>query len=76
MLAYLKLHGIPMNYGWGVVEAHGEGELKSVSVAPYSATWEPDMTRVERFEAKTLAVGWLHSAHPTEPADGPGSRLQ
>ncbi|WP_439821798.1 cyanide-forming glycine dehydrogenase subunit HcnB [Pseudomonas sp. HLG18] len=58
MLAYLKLHGIPMNYGWGVVEAHGDGELKSVSVAPYSATWEPDMSRVERFEAKTLAVGY------------------
>lgn len=58
MLAYLKLHGIPMNYGWGVVEAHGEGGLKSVSVAPYSATWEPDMARVERFEAQTLAVGY------------------
>jgi hydrogen cyanide synthase HcnB len=29
MLAYLKLHGIPMNYGWGVVEAHGDGELKA-----------------------------------------------
>ncbi|WP_085630477.1 MULTISPECIES: cyanide-forming glycine dehydrogenase subunit HcnB [unclassified Pseudomonas] len=58
MLAYLKLHGIPMNYGWGVVKAHGEGELKSVSVAPYSATWEPDMSRAERIEAKTLAVGY------------------
>ncbi|PKH76987.1 FAD/NAD(P)-binding oxidoreductase [Pseudomonas sp. Choline-02u-1] len=58
MLAYLKLHGIAMNYGWGVVEAHGEGELKSVSVAPYSSAWEADLSRVERFEAQTLAVGY------------------
>ena len=25
MLGYLKLNGIPLHYGWGVVEASGEG---------------------------------------------------
>lgn len=58
MLAYLKLHGIPMHYGWGVVEAQGEEELKSVTVAPYSSTWEPDLSRAERIAAQTLAVGY------------------
>ncbi|EJM20452.1 NAD(FAD)-dependent dehydrogenase [Pseudomonas sp. GM18] len=58
MLAYLKLHGIAMHYGWGVVEAQGEEELKSVTVAPYSSTWEPDLSRAERIAAQTLAVGY------------------
>ena len=58
MLAYLKLHGIPMHYGWGVVEAQGEGELHAVTVAPYSSTWEPDLSRAERIAAQTLAVGY------------------
>ena len=58
MLAYLKLHGIPMHYGWGVVEAQGEGELNSVSVAPYSSTWVPDLSRAEQVAAQTLAVGY------------------
>ncbi|MDI2590720.1 cyanide-forming glycine dehydrogenase subunit HcnB [Pseudomonas sp. N3-W] len=58
MLAFLKLHGIPMYYGWGVVEAQGEGELNSVTVAPYSATWVPDLNRAERINAQTLAVGY------------------
>ena len=75
MLAYLKLHGIAMNYGWGVVEAHGEGKLKSVSVAPYSQNWTPDMSRVERFEAQTWRSVRLYSAHATQSANGPGSWL-
>jgi hydrogen cyanide synthase HcnB len=58
MLAYLKLHGIPMHYGWGVVDAQGEDELSSVTVAPYSSTWEPDLSRAERIAAQTLAVGY------------------
>ncbi|MEB0045673.1 MULTISPECIES: cyanide-forming glycine dehydrogenase subunit HcnB [unclassified Pseudomonas] len=58
MLAYLKLHGIPLHYGWGVVEAKGEGELCSVTVAPYSSTWVPDMSRAEQIAARTLAVGY------------------
>ncbi|MCF4997950.1 cyanide-forming glycine dehydrogenase subunit HcnB [Pseudomonas syringae] len=58
MLAYLKLHGVAINYGWGVVEADGDGELDGVSVAPYSPTWEADMSRVRRIPAQTLAVGY------------------
>lgn len=57
MLAYLKLHGIPMHYGWGVVETQGEGELNAVTVAPYSSTWVPDLSRAEQVVAQTLAVG-------------------
>ncbi|HCL51677.1 MAG TPA: FAD/NAD(P)-binding oxidoreductase, partial [Pseudomonas sp.] len=58
MLAYLKLHGIPMHYGWGVVEARGEGELTEVSVAPYDDAWKADMTHVRRESVQTLAVGY------------------
>lgn len=58
MLTFLKLHGIPMHYGWGVVEAQGEGELNTVIVAPYSRTWEPDLSRAEQITAHTLAVGY------------------
>jgi hydrogen cyanide synthase HcnB len=58
MLAFLKLHGIPMYYGWGVVEAQGDTELKSVTVAPYSSTWVPDLNRAEQIAAQTLAVGY------------------
>ncbi|AZE22962.1 cyanide-forming glycine dehydrogenase subunit HcnB [Pseudomonas chlororaphis] len=58
MLAYLKLHRIPMHYGWGVVEAQGADGLESVSVAPYSARWEPDLSRQQQVAAQTLAVGY------------------
>ncbi|WP_248797463.1 cyanide-forming glycine dehydrogenase subunit HcnB [Pseudomonas sp. MWU13-2105] len=58
MLAYLKLHGIPLYYGWGVVEAQGREELTSVTLAPYSSDWQPDLTRTRRIEARTLAVGY------------------
>lgn len=58
MLAYLKLNGIPMHYGWGVVEARGEGELSEVSVAPYDQAWKADLSRVQRESVQTLAVGY------------------
>ncbi|MGN8277963.1 cyanide-forming glycine dehydrogenase subunit HcnB [Pseudomonas sp. SMV71] len=58
MLAYLKLKRIPMHYGWGVVQAHGEGELDNVTVAPYADDWTPDLTRAEQVPAQTLAVGY------------------
>ncbi|MBV6753581.1 cyanide-forming glycine dehydrogenase subunit HcnB [Pseudomonas chlororaphis] len=58
MLAYLKLHGIPFYYGWGVVEAQGQDELTSVTLAPYSSDWQPDLAQAQRVEARTLAVGY------------------
>lgn len=58
MLAYLKLHRISLRYGWGVVEAQGEGGVACVRVAPYSADWQPDLARAEDVAAQTLAVGY------------------
>lgn len=58
MLAFLKWHGIPMQYGWGVVAAQGEGELNSVTVSPYSIDWVPDLNRAKVIPAQTLAVGY------------------
>ncbi|MEO3959785.1 NAD(P)/FAD-dependent oxidoreductase, partial [Chromobacterium piscinae] len=58
MVAYLKRHGVPLHYGWGVVEAHGEAELGEVTVAPYDAEWHADLTRSRRLQVQTLAVGY------------------
>ncbi|CAM3636756.1 Hydrogen cyanide synthase subunit HcnB [Pseudomonas reidholzensis] len=58
MLAYMKLNGIAMHYGWGVVGAQGEGELSEVSVAPYDDDWNADMSRVQHESVQTLAVGY------------------
>lgn len=59
MLAYMKLNGIPMHYGWGVVGASGEnGELSEVRVAPYDQDWKPDPSREQREAVQTLAVGY------------------
>ncbi|MFJ3368128.1 cyanide-forming glycine dehydrogenase subunit HcnB [Pseudomonas sp. NPDC086251] len=58
MLAFLKMHGIPVRYGWGVVAAQGDGELSSVTVAPYSRTWVADRDRALQIPAQTLAVGY------------------
>ncbi len=84
MLAYLKRHGIPMHYGWGVVQAQGQDELTHVTLAPYSADWQPDLARAHQLEAQTLAVGYgfiprtqlSQQMDPAQPADGPGSCLQ
>ncbi|WP_074227394.1 cyanide-forming glycine dehydrogenase subunit HcnB, partial [Pseudomonas aeruginosa] len=58
MLGYLKLNGIPLHYGWGVVEASGEGELAEVTVAPYDEEWRPDLENARPVKASTLAVGY------------------
>ncbi|MBC2656141.1 cyanide-forming glycine dehydrogenase subunit HcnB [Pseudomonas sp. MSSRFD41] len=58
MLAYLKLHGIALRYGWGVVEAQGQDALSVVTVAPYSSDWQPDMSQAQRIAAQTLAIGY------------------
>lgn len=59
MLAFLQLKGIPMHYGWGVVAALGEGdELSSVTVAPYSRTWVPNLDCARQIPAQTLALGY------------------
>ncbi|MCD4499452.1 NAD(P)/FAD-dependent oxidoreductase [Chromobacterium vaccinii] len=58
MVAYLKRHGVPLHYGWGVVEAHGDAELGEVTVAPYDAEWHADLTRSRRLQVQTLAVGY------------------
>ncbi len=58
MLVYLKRHGVAVHYGWGVVEAFGEGELSEVVVAPYSSTWQADLSQAQAVKANTLAVGY------------------
>ncbi|UTH72850.1 FAD/NAD(P)-binding oxidoreductase [Chromobacterium sp. IIBBL 290-4] len=58
MLAYLKRHGVPFHFGWGVIEGHGDDELRAVTVAPYNADWTADHSRAQRLPAQTLASGY------------------
>jgi hydrogen cyanide synthase HcnB len=58
MLAYLKMRGVPVHYGWGIVEAHGTQALDAVTVAPYDGEWFPRGDRQRRIAAGALAVGY------------------
>ncbi|WP_338745666.1 cyanide-forming glycine dehydrogenase subunit HcnB [Pseudomonas putida] len=58
LLAYMKLHGITMHYGWGVVRAEGGAELGEVQLAPYDSQWQADLSRVRSESVHTLAVGY------------------
>ena len=58
MLAYLKRHGIPVHYGWGIVSAEGGPELQNITVAPYDDNWTADLSRKQTLAAQTLAVGY------------------
>ncbi|OHX20571.1 NAD(P)/FAD-dependent oxidoreductase [Chromobacterium sphagni] len=58
MVAYLKRHGIPLHYGWGIVEGSGSAELQEITVAPYDADWNADLSQQRRLPAQTLAVGY------------------
>jgi len=58
MLAYLKMRGVPVHYGWGIVEAHGTQALDAVTVAPCDRDWSPRRDRQRRITAGALAVGY------------------
>ncbi|WP_455290003.1 FAD-dependent oxidoreductase [Cupriavidus necator] len=58
MVAYLKRHGIPLHFGWGIVEGRGQNELQEITVAPYDADWRVDLSRLRRLPVETLAVGY------------------
>ncbi|MFF7863889.1 MULTISPECIES: cyanide-forming glycine dehydrogenase subunit HcnB [unclassified Pseudomonas] len=58
LLAYMKLHGIAMHYGWGVVRAAGGAELGQVQLAPYDQQWQADLGRVRCETVEILAVGY------------------
>ena len=70
MLVYLKRNGVPVRYGWGVVEARGEGELSEVIVAPYSSTWQADMSKAQPVMARTLAGRGLDRRLAAGPQQG------
>lgn len=58
LLGYLKLHNIPLHYGWGLVKAEGEHQLSKVTVAPYDEDWKPDHSRAISHMVDTLGVGY------------------
>lgn len=57
-LNYLKLHRIPVHYGFGVVEAGGTDRLERVTLAPYSRQWQPEPRKFLTIEADCLGVGY------------------
>jgi len=58
MLAFLKRRGVPMRYGWGIVEARGDATVTHAVVAPYGHDWVPDRSRVQTLRVGALAVGY------------------
>jgi len=56
--AYMKRHNIPMHWGWGVVEAHGEKQLEAVTIAPYDKSWNPDRSKSKTVETDVLGVSY------------------
>lgn len=58
MLAWLKQHGVPMHYGWSIIEARGQDELSEVVVAPYDNDGHPDLSRAMTIAARTVACGY------------------
>lgn len=58
LLAYLRLHQVPVNYGWGIVKAKGSTSLERVAVAPYNSNWEADQQKIQWIDADLLGVGY------------------
>jgi NADPH-dependent 2,4-dienoyl-CoA reductase/sulfur reductase-like enzyme len=54
----LRRAGIPLLYGWRVVEASGEGTVERVTAAPCDADWRVDPARSRSFAIDTLCVGF------------------
>lgn len=54
----LLLSGTGIKYGWGIVEARGNGRVEEVTVAPYDNEWNYDHTRKVTLKADCLATGY------------------
>lgn len=61
-LAYLKRAGIPLYYGWGIVEARGDKELNSVIVAPYNRQGQPVHEKQRELQADCLGIEYGFAA--------------
>ena len=57
-LHYLKQARIPVKFGWGIVEAKGEGELAEVVVAPYDRNWRPINKKTRTIKTDGLGIGY------------------
>ncbi|TMP38187.1 NAD(P)/FAD-dependent oxidoreductase [Pseudoalteromonas rubra] len=58
MMSYLKKHKIPFKYGWGIVSAQGDEQLKSIQVAPYDSQWRPQRDLAVKVEVDAIGVGY------------------
>ncbi len=57
-IAELRAHGVSVRWGYGVVQAQGDGRLQGVVYAPLNGSGEPDLSRATRTEADTLCLGY------------------
>lgn len=58
LMAYLKKHGIPFHYGWGVVGAEGVNEVNQLHVAPYDSEWQADRSKAKTIDIDAVGVGY------------------
>jgi hydrogen cyanide synthase HcnB len=55
-VSYLERAGIPLRYGWGIVEARGRDRVDEVVVAPYDRSWQPNRDKAIVLSADLLAT--------------------
>jgi len=56
LITYMKMAGIPLRYGWGIVNAGGKEELNEVVVAPYDSNWRPIKNQAISIQTDSLGV--------------------
>jgi hydrogen cyanide synthase HcnB len=56
--SYLKKVGIPFHYGWGILEAMGDAELRKVTLARFDKNWKPVHDETLTIATDCLGVGY------------------
>ncbi len=54
----LRRAGVPFHTGWGVIEAHGPGEVTEVTIAQLDDQWRPIPDTSRRLTCDTLCCGY------------------
>jgi len=57
-LRQVRRAGIPHYRGHVVLEAHGDEQVRSVTIAPCDSEWFPDRSQAREVEVDTLCVGY------------------
>ncbi len=54
----LRRAGVPLRFGWSVIEAHGAETVEEVVIARLDADWQPIPGSEQTFSVDTLVIGY------------------